>query len=51
MLVLVDVVAASVVDVAIEVDVASVNFSSLDPHPETSAVEIKNPRTTEEIVD
>ena len=51
MLVLVVVTAATVVDGASEVDVASVEFSLSEPHPETTAVEINNPRTTGEIVD
>jgi hypothetical protein len=45
------VVTATVVVGASEVDIASVESLLLELHPETSAVEIKNPRTTEEIVD
>jgi hypothetical protein len=44
------VVAATVVVGAREVDVASVDVSSFEPQPETTAVEITNPRTTDEIV-
>jgi len=45
------VVAATVVDGARDVDVALVEFSSLEPQPERLAVEINNPRTVKEIVD
>jgi len=34
-----------------EVDVTSIELLLLELHPETSAVETKNPRTAEEIVD
>jgi hypothetical protein len=45
------VVSATVVDGASEVDVDSVDVSSFELHPETIVVEIKNPRTTDDIVD
>jgi hypothetical protein len=50
-LVLEVVVTASVVDGASEVDTASVESLLLELHPETIAVEMKSPRTTEETID
>jgi hypothetical protein len=41
---------ASEVVGANEVEVASVDVASLEPQPEITAVEITNPRTTDEIV-
>jgi hypothetical protein len=44
------VVTATVVVGAREVDVDLVEVSSFDPQPETTAVEITNPRITDDIV-